>query len=52
MVSPEIVIQQCFAFSRFKTFGARDPHRPPQDVAYSVALFFQKGGSLLNYYMV
>ncbi|XP_031251198.1 beta-galactosidase 10-like isoform X2 [Pistacia vera] len=35
----------------FKTFGARDPHRPPQDVAYSVARFFQKGGSVHNYYM-
>ncbi|XP_059656325.1 beta-galactosidase 10 [Cornus florida] len=35
----------------FKTFGARDPHRPPEDIAYSVARFFQKGGSLQNYYM-
>ncbi|XP_016496424.2 beta-galactosidase 10 isoform X1 [Nicotiana tabacum] len=35
----------------FKTFGARDPHRPPEDVAYSVARFFQKGGSVMNYYM-
>lgn len=39
-------------FSRFKTFGARDPHRPPEDIAFSVARFFQKGGSLQNYYMV
>lgn len=35
----------------FKTFGGRDPHRPPEDVAYSVARFFQKGGSVQNYYM-
>ncbi|GFQ08892.1 beta-galactosidase 10 [Phtheirospermum japonicum] len=35
----------------FKTFGASDPHRPPEDVAFSVARFFQKGGSLHNYYM-
>ncbi|GMP26545.1 hypothetical protein CsSME_00002943 [Camellia sinensis var. sinensis] len=35
----------------FKTFGGRDPHRPPEDIAYSVARFFQKGGSLQNYYM-
>ncbi|KAM7493481.1 hypothetical protein LguiB_028090 [Lonicera macranthoides] len=35
----------------FKTFGSRDPHRPPEDVAYSVARFFQKGGSVHNYYM-
>ncbi|KAM3702755.1 hypothetical protein ACJW31_04G048400 [Castanea mollissima] len=35
----------------FKTFGERDPHRPPEDVAFSVARFFQKGGSVQNYYM-
>ncbi|XP_022843486.1 beta-galactosidase 10 [Olea europaea var. sylvestris] len=35
----------------YKTFGGRDPHRPPEDVAFSVARFFQKGGSLQNYYM-
>ncbi|GAB2277284.1 Beta-galactosidase 10 [Dionaea muscipula] len=35
----------------FKTFGSRDPHRPAEDVAFSVARFFQKGGSVHNYYM-
>ncbi|XP_062094065.1 beta-galactosidase 10 [Humulus lupulus] len=35
----------------FKTFGSPDPHRPAEDVAYSVARFFQKGGSVHNYYM-
>lgn len=35
----------------FKTFGAPDPHRPHEDIAFSVARFFQKGGSLQNYYM-
>ncbi|OMP01194.1 hypothetical protein COLO4_12094 [Corchorus olitorius] len=35
----------------FRTFGARDPHRAAEDIAYSVAHFFQKGGSLQNYYM-
>lgn len=35
----------------FRTFGGRIPQRPVEDVAYSVALFFQKGGSLVNYYM-
>ncbi|CAH9088466.1 unnamed protein product [Cuscuta europaea] len=35
----------------FKTFGASDPHRPPEDIAFSVAHFFQKGGSMQNYYM-
>ncbi|KAF8027468.1 hypothetical protein BT93_E0389 [Corymbia citriodora subsp. variegata] len=35
----------------FKTFGGGDPHRPSEDVAFSVARFFQKGGSVHNYYM-
>ncbi|XP_051136583.1 beta-galactosidase 10 [Andrographis paniculata] len=35
----------------FKTFGSSNPHRPPEDVAFSVARFFQKGGCLQNYYM-
>uniref|UniRef100_A0A803KNC8 Beta-galactosidase n=1 Tax=Chenopodium quinoa TaxID=63459 RepID=A0A803KNC8_CHEQI len=35
----------------FKTFGDVDPHRPVEDVAYAVARFFQKGGSVHNYYM-
>uniref|UniRef100_A0A6N2NA79 beta-galactosidase n=1 Tax=Salix viminalis TaxID=40686 RepID=A0A6N2NA79_SALVM len=35
----------------FQTFGAPNPHRPAEDVAFSVARFFQKGGSVQNYYM-
>ncbi|ONK73107.1 uncharacterized protein A4U43_C04F27330 [Asparagus officinalis] len=35
----------------FQTFGAPNPHRPPEDIAFAVARFFQKGGSLQNYYM-
>ncbi|XP_042454912.1 beta-galactosidase 3-like [Zingiber officinale] len=35
----------------FHTFGEPDPHRPPEDIAFAVARFFQKGGSLQNYYM-
>ncbi|OIV98111.1 hypothetical protein TanjilG_25976 [Lupinus angustifolius] len=35
----------------FKNFGGKDPHRPAEDVAYAVARFFQKGGSVNNYYM-
>lgn len=35
----------------FRTFGGRKPHRPSEDIAYGVARFFQKGGSLQNYYM-
>lgn len=35
----------------FKTFGSRNPHRPPEDIAFGVARFVQKGGTLNNYYM-
>uniref|UniRef100_I1NTV5 beta-galactosidase n=2 Tax=Oryza glaberrima TaxID=4538 RepID=I1NTV5_ORYGL len=35
----------------FQTFGESNPHRPPEDVAFSVARFFGKGGSLQNYYV-
>ncbi|KAH9625859.1 hypothetical protein KSS87_009968 [Heliosperma pusillum] len=35
----------------FQTFGSTNPHRPVEDVAYAVARFFQKGGSVHNYYM-
>ncbi|KAG4113734.1 hypothetical protein ERO13_D12G001250v2 [Gossypium hirsutum] len=48
---PWIMCQQDDAPDLFKTFGARDPHRPAEDVAFSVARFFQKGGSVHNYYM-
>ncbi|CAN1276226.1 Beta-galactosidase 10 [Linum perenne] len=35
----------------FQYFGGLNPHRPTEDLAFSVALFFQKGGSVNNYYM-
>ncbi|XP_038697947.1 beta-galactosidase-like [Tripterygium wilfordii] len=35
----------------FKRWGGRDPYRTAQDLAYSVALLFQTGGVLNNYYM-
>ncbi|CAN1802615.1 Beta-galactosidase 10 [Linum perenne] len=35
----------------FQLFGAPNPHRPAEDVAYAVARFFQKGGTVNNYYM-
>ncbi|RWR75735.1 beta-galactosidase 15-like protein [Cinnamomum micranthum f. kanehirae] len=35
----------------FKDWGGLDPHRPAEDVAYSVARFFSKSGTLQNYYM-
>ncbi|XP_021770810.1 beta-galactosidase 10-like [Chenopodium quinoa] len=36
----------------FKTFGDVDPHRPVEDVTYDIARFFQKSGSVHNYYIV
>ncbi|XP_059669779.1 beta-galactosidase 7-like [Cornus florida] len=35
----------------FKAWGDRKPYRTAEDVAFSVARFFQNGGSLQNYYM-
>ncbi|GMI76142.1 beta-galactosidase 15 [Hibiscus trionum] len=35
----------------FKSWGSADPLRTAEDLAYSVARFFQKGGTLQNYYM-
>ncbi|CAI0468984.1 unnamed protein product [Linum tenue] len=35
----------------FQLFGAPNPHRPAEDVAFAVARFFQKGGTVNNYYM-
>ncbi|XP_030491853.2 beta-galactosidase 15 [Cannabis sativa] len=35
----------------FKKWGERDPHRTAEDVAFSVARFFQRGGAFNNYYM-
>ncbi|KAJ4959380.1 hypothetical protein NE237_026491 [Protea cynaroides] len=35
----------------FTGFGGPVPHRPAEDLAFSVARFIQKGGSFVNYYM-
>lgn len=35
----------------FTGFGTPVPHRPVEDIAFSVAKFVQKGGSFVNYYM-
>ncbi|KAK7335881.1 hypothetical protein VNO80_27992 [Phaseolus coccineus] len=35
----------------FTEFGGPVPHRPAEDLAFSVARFLQKGGSFINYYM-
>ncbi|TKY72795.1 Beta-galactosidase protein [Spatholobus suberectus] len=35
----------------YTDFGAANPRRPAEDLAYSVARFIQNGGSFVNYYM-
>ncbi|KYR02728.1 glycoside hydrolase family 35 protein [Tieghemostelium lacteum] len=35
----------------FQKWGEAVPHRPVQDLLYSVAMWFAYGGSLVNYYM-
>ncbi|GKV24703.1 hypothetical protein SLEP1_g34286 [Rubroshorea leprosula] len=35
----------------FKSWGGPDPFRTAEDLAYSVARFFQTGGTFQNYYM-
>ncbi|KAL5973631.1 hypothetical protein ACLOJK_030285 [Asimina triloba] len=35
----------------FTGFGGLVPHRPVEDMAFSVARFIQTGGSFINYYM-
>ncbi|TYI61226.1 hypothetical protein E1A91_D10G158400v1 [Gossypium mustelinum] len=35
----------------YTSWGGRLPHRPVEDLAFAVARFFQRGGSLMNYYM-
>jgi len=37
---------------RYTEFGGAVPHRPAEDMAFSVARFIQNGGSYINYYMV
>ncbi|XP_056167006.1 beta-galactosidase-like [Syzygium oleosum] len=35
----------------YTEFGGALPHRPAEDLAFSVARFIQNGGSFINYYM-
>ena len=37
---------------RYADWGGPLPHRPAEDSAFAVARFYQRGGSLQNYYMV
>ncbi|XVE65399.1 hypothetical protein DITRI_Ditri07aG0177400 [Diplodiscus trichospermus] len=47
--SPKIFIELWTGW--FKKWGQKDPHRTAEDLAFSVARFYQSGGVLLNYYM-
>lgn len=38
--------------NRFKAWDKPDFHRSAEDIAFAVAMFFQKRGSVHNYYMV
>ncbi|KAJ8899759.1 hypothetical protein K2173_019459 [Erythroxylum novogranatense] len=35
----------------YKNWGSQDPHRTAEDLAFSVARFFQRSGTVQNYYM-
>ncbi|XP_021746137.1 beta-galactosidase 8-like [Chenopodium quinoa] len=35
----------------FTSFGGKIPYRPVEDLAFAVARFYQRGGSMQNYYM-
>lgn len=37
---------------RYRVFGDPPSQRAAEDIAYSVARFFSKNGSFVNYYMV
>lgn len=41
-----------YLLHRYTEFGGPIPHRPAEDLAFSVARFIQNGGSFINYYMV
>lgn len=43
---------QLFWIFRFLPFGGAVPYRPVEDLAFSVARFYQRGGTFQNYYMV
>jgi hypothetical protein len=36
----------------FLSFGGAVPYRPTEDLAFAVARFYQRGGTMQNYYMV
>lgn len=52
MCSTEEVIESCFHVFRYRVFGDPPSQRSAEDLAYSVARFFSKNGTLVNYYMV
>ncbi|RZS01488.1 hypothetical protein BHM03_00031333 [Ensete ventricosum] len=46
------VIESWFDVFRYRVFGDPPSQRSAEDLAYSVARFFSKNGTLVNYYMV
>lgn len=52
----ELIAQSLTSFSfgicRFLAFGGAVPYRPVEDLGFSVARFYQRGGTFQNYYMV
>ncbi|KAG0485744.1 hypothetical protein HPP92_009823 [Vanilla planifolia] len=48
---PEDFHRELDRMVRFKAWDKPDPHRLVEDLAYSVAHFFQSNGTLINYYM-
>lgn len=45
-------INCCLSYYRYRVFGDPPSQRAAEDIAFSVARFFSKNGSLVNYYMV
>ncbi|KAK2380321.1 beta-galactosidase [Trifolium repens] len=46
---PKMWTENCTGW--FLAFGEAAPYRPVEDIAFSVARFFQRGGTFQNYYM-
>lgn len=48
----EFVLMEIIVCHRYRVFGDPPSQRTAEDLAFSVAHFFSKNGSLANYYMV
>lgn len=50
-----VLLQLTFLYvrtTRFLGFGDPTPYRPVEDLAFAVAIFYQRSGTFQNYYMV